>query len=91
MASCRRRGYLPPVVRVLYFAACRERASTDSEDLDLGGRTVAAAVSALVERHPKLKDIVPHCRVAVNATFARPGDAVPDGAEIALIPPVAGG
>jgi molybdopterin synthase catalytic subunit len=32
-----------------------------------------------------------HLRIAVDQEFAEPKDVVPDGAEVALIPPVAGG
>jgi molybdopterin converting factor subunit 1 len=78
-------------VRVLYFAACREPAGTSSEELDVGGRTVDDVVRALVEKHPGLAKIAPRCRVAVNQSFARGDDVVPDGAELALVPPVAGG
>lgn len=79
------------MVQVLYFAACRERVGTDREDVDLAGRTVADAVTALGERHPRLRDVLPRCRVAINASFASSTDLVPDGAELVLIPPVAGG
>jgi MoaE-MoaD fusion protein len=79
------------VVRILYFAACREPAGTSSEELDVGGRRVDDVVRAIVEKHPGLSKIAPRCRVAVNQSFARGDDVVPDGAEVALVPPVAGG
>ncbi len=78
------------MVRVLYFAACRERVGLSSDEVPASG-TVADVVAAIVARHPVLADLVPRCRVAVNQAFALPGDAVPEGAEVALIPPVAGG
>jgi molybdopterin synthase catalytic subunit len=79
------------MVRVLYFAACRERTGLSDEAVDLGGRSVEEAVAALARRHPALEPVLPRCRVAVNAAFALSTDVVPDGAELALIPPVAGG
>lgn len=79
------------MVTVLYFAAARERAGTDREELDLGGRKVSAVLDALAQRHPALERVLPQCRVAVDQAFATPDDVVPDGAELALIPPVAGG
>jgi MoaE-MoaD fusion protein len=80
------------MVRVLYFAACRERTGLDQEALDdVAGKSVAAAVEAIGQRHPRLLEVLPRCRVAINAAFAAPADVVPDGAELAIIPPVAGG
>ncbi|HEY4219936.1 MAG TPA: molybdopterin converting factor subunit 1 [Myxococcota bacterium] len=80
-------------IRVLYFAACRERTGVAAEDLELGdlGSTVADVVAAVIARHPALGTVAAQCRVAVNQAFARASDPVPDGAELALIPPVAGG
>lgn len=78
-------------VRVLYFAALRERLGTDEEDLELSdGADVAALLAALRQRHEALRGLTGF-RVAVNQRFAREADLVPDGAEVALIPPVAGG
>jgi molybdopterin synthase catalytic subunit len=79
------------VVTLLYFAAARERTGLDREELELGGQTVGAVVERLRELHPALAEVLPHCRVAVNQAFANDDDVVPDGAELALIPPVAGG
>ena len=78
---------------VLYFAAARERAGVPQETLAAvpPPGTVQALLVFLGERHPGLRPLFPHLRVAVNQTFVRPEDSVPDGAEVALIPPVAGG
>lgn len=79
-------------VRILYFAAARERAGTSSEALSLEGQvTVGKLVEKLVALHPSLGPLVPHLRVAVNREFSEDQSVVPDGAEVALIPPVAGG
>lgn len=79
------------MVTVLYFAAARERAGTSRESLDVGGRTVRAVLEALLARHPALERVLPQCRVAVDQAFVDEDAIVPDGAELALIPPVAGG
>lgn len=79
------------VVHVLYFAACRERTGIEQEAIALDGKTVADAVATLVARHPRLGDVAPLCRVAINARFAAADTVVPVGAELVLIPPVAGG
>lgn len=78
-------------VTVLYFAAARERAGVGREEVALAVPSVAALLQALVERHPTLGPLLPHLRVAVNQEFVTPEAAVPDGAEVALVPPVAGG
>ena len=76
---------------VLYFAAARERAGTAQETLEWGGGPVRELLEALAARHPDLRALLPHLRVAVNQDFTTLDAAVPDGAEVALVPPVAGG
>ena len=62
------------------------------ETLEWAGGPVRELLEPLAERHPDLRPLLPHLRVAVNQEFAGPGRAeVPAGAELALIPPVAGG
>jgi MoaE-MoaD fusion protein len=79
-------------VHVLYFAAARERAGVSREEIDLPeGTSVKAATEIIAKRHAGLRDLLPHLRIAVNQEFGRSEDAVPAGAELALIPPVAGG
>lgn len=79
------------MVTVLYFAACRERAGTDKEELPLAGQTVAAALDTICARHQDLAAIRSHIRAAKNQAFADDEDTLADGDELALIPPVAGG
>ena len=83
-------------VKVLYFAAARERVGTDTETLQVspgasGKVTVADVLDAVAKAHPAFAQLRPHVRVAVDQEFSHAGDPVPDGAEIAIIPPVAGG
>ncbi len=76
---------------ILYFAAAREAAGAAREALDPAPATVADLRRALVERHPALGRVLPRCRIAVNQEMAGDADAVPPGAEVAIIPPVSGG
>ena len=77
---------------ILYFAAARERVGTSRETLELApGARVADVLKALAARHPALAPLLPHLRVAVNQEFSGLDAEVPAGAELALIPPVAGG
>jgi molybdopterin synthase catalytic subunit len=77
---------------VLYFAAARERAGTAREAVEwTAGGPVRALLEVLAGRHPELRPLLPHLRVAVNQEFQGLDAPVPDGAEVALVPPVAGG
>lgn len=79
-------------VQVLLFAQARERAGLARLALALApGARVRDALEALERAHPGLAALRPHLAVAVNGTLARDGDALPDGAELALLPPVSGG
>jgi MoaE-MoaD fusion protein len=76
---------------VLYFAAARERAGTAQETVEWGGGPVRQLLETLAARHPDLRPLLPHLRVAVNQEFTTLDASVPDRAEVALVPPVAGG
>ncbi|ACL64592.1 molybdopterin converting factor, subunit 1 [Anaeromyxobacter dehalogenans 2CP-1] len=78
-------------VHVLYFAGARDAAGTSRETLAEVPATVADLRRVLAAAHPALARILPRCRISVDQAFADDGDAVRDGAEVALIPPVAGG
>lgn len=78
-------------VTVLYFAVAREASGTESESLAAWPATVGELRAALAARHPALARVLHRCRLAVNQEFAQDGDPVPDGAEVAVIPPVSGG
>lgn len=79
-------------VKVRFFAAARERTKTSELELELAdGATVADLTAALVARFPPLGPLLPHLRVAVDQEFAAATQVLPPSAEVALIPPVAGG
>lgn len=80
-------------VRLLYFAAARERVGLTRETLELSGGawTVEALLEHLASTHPALAPLLPHLRVAVDQRFVEPSAPLLDDAEVALIPPVAGG
>ena len=74
------------------FAAARDRGGTPTVALDLPvTATVADLRAALLSRFPGLAALLPACRIAVNHDFADDADAIPAGAEVAVIPPVSGG
>jgi molybdopterin synthase catalytic subunit len=77
---------------VRFFAAARERVKRGELELELpGGSTVRQVLAELVQRYPELESLLPHLRVAVDQEFVALDFLVPPGAEVALIPPVAGG
>ena len=55
------------------------------------GARVADVWEAAIARAPQLQKWRNHARMAVNQSYAGDDEIVPDGAEIALIPPVSGG
>ena len=69
-------------VTVLLFAHLRDRLGPSvTVELPAG-----ATVADLRARLP-----IEGCQVAVNLAFAEDADVIPDGAEVAVIPPVSGG
>lgn len=77
-------------VRVLLFAALRERFGTPALDLELAAdANVADAITALGVRLPGLSEQRFLC--AVDESYATPSTPLRDGAALALIPPVSGG
>lgn len=79
-------------VTVLFFATLREKAGVPSASLQLpADADVAAFKQALFTAYPQLAAHAGAILVAVNKEYAFDADPVPDGAELALFPPVSGG
>jgi molybdopterin synthase catalytic subunit len=78
-------------VSVLYFAGARDAAGTSGETLPRTPRTVGDLRQALADAHPRLGPVLARCRIAVDQEFADDSVALRDGAEVAVVPPVAGG
>lgn len=76
-------------VTVLYFASLRDAAGRDAEQVPRPA-SLGALYAELRERHgfalPRER-----LRVAVDGAFADWDAPVPEGAEVAFIPPVSGG
>jgi molybdopterin synthase catalytic subunit len=80
-------------LRVRLFAILRERAGSDSIELDLPeGATVADALRQLTDSPPLAGtlDRMP-VRMAVNRAYAEPETPLGPDDELALIPPISGG
>jgi molybdopterin converting factor subunit 1 len=78
-------------VTVIYFAAARDAAGVARERLDPPPATVGALRRQLLELKPGLRAVLERSRVAVDGQFAEDETPVRDGAEVAILPPVAGG
>jgi molybdopterin synthase catalytic subunit len=79
-------------VNVLFFATLKDKAGTASSELDLPvGSNVAGLKQILFQRFPNLPRHASSLIVAVNKEYAFDQEEVPNGAEIALFPPVSGG
>lgn len=77
-------------VKVLLFAALKERAGRGEFELELPeGVTVAEAAKVVAEQSPGLS--LEGSMAAVNEVYARPDQRLGDGDSLAFIPPVAGG
>jgi molybdopterin synthase catalytic subunit len=79
-------------VRALFFAAYRDLAGTDLLEVQLPeGARVSDLVASLRARGPSLARLPERPAVAVNLEYASHAEALTDGDEVALIPPVSGG
>lgn len=80
------------VVRVRLFAALRDAAGTDQEQLDAG--PLNEVLEELCRRHGEVfRRRLAVSSVLLDGTPCAAGASVdvPDGAELALLPPVSGG
>jgi molybdopterin synthase catalytic subunit len=79
-------------VTVLFFAAAREAAGCPRAELDLPeGTTAGEARSRVMERFPALRRLDPSLQLAVDRELGAPDQKLREGAELAFLPPVAGG
>ncbi len=79
-------------IEVRLFAQARERVGSGTARLELpAGSCVDDALDALERVHPSLAELRPHLAVALDGALAGRADALADGNELALLPPVSGG
>jgi molybdopterin synthase catalytic subunit len=79
-------------IAIAAFAGLRELLAGSDAALDLPPEaTVGDAWSALERLHPALAPLAASTRLARNGLLVSPGDALRDGDELALLPPVGGG
>tara|TARA_R110002072_G_scaffold517_37_gene3298 strand:- start:9976 stop:10227 length:252 start_codon:yes stop_codon:yes gene_type:complete len=83
-------------MKLLYFAWLRTKTGRAEEEIDLPAQvtTVVELLAWLQNRGPGFAEALADpkaIRVAVNQEYARPGDPLAPGDEVALFPPVTGG
>ncbi|MCE9627888.1 MAG: MoaD/ThiS family protein [Candidatus Eisenbacteria bacterium] len=79
-------------IEVRLFAQARERVGSANARLELpDGSRVADALTLLEQVYPALAELRPHLALAIDGTLARGSDALADGNELSLLPPVSGG
>jgi len=79
-------------VEVLFFASLRDRAGTRHTTIELPDCAVVKDLkSNLRAAFPGLSEALGSTLVSINREFAFDDDPIPEGAEVALFPPVSGG
>ena len=80
-------------LRVLYFAAARERTQHQEEQILLSHPyTLSELKRLLYQRHETLQPLDQYLRWAVNHRFCEDEElTLSEGDEVALIPPISGG
>ncbi|HWM89935.1 MAG TPA: molybdenum cofactor biosynthesis protein MoaE [Thermoanaerobaculia bacterium] len=79
-------------IRLLAFASAGDALGTTETELELPDGSRVSDLRARLERdHPALTPLWPRLALAVDGHIAGPDEPLPDGVEVALLPPVSGG
>lgn len=79
-------------ILILFFASLREKVGSKQIWIDLpDDASIRDLKSQLGVEYPALQPLLAISLVAINKEFATDDQIIPDGAEIALFPPVSGG
>ena len=79
-------------IMLLFFAGVKERIGSSKIEYHTESNiTVEELRQNLAHDYPQAADAMTHAIVAVNREFAADSDKIPDGAEVAIFPPVSGG
>lgn len=79
-------------VRVLYFGILKDVVGRSSSEINVPeGLSVAELVGLHAREQGGSAELWSSIAVAVNQQYAKPGDVLRDGDEVALLPPVSGG
>ena len=78
-------------VRVLYFAALRERAGMALSEEEVAPGTTVGALWERVRARPGFGGAAPVPGFSVNGDWCAPSRLLSEGDEVGLLPPVSGG
>ena len=79
-------------IKLLFFATIRERAGTKFMELDVpADLTVLGLKAKISEEYPNLKESMKSVLITINREYAFDEAVIPQGAEMAMFPPVSGG
>ncbi|MEZ5332256.1 MAG: molybdenum cofactor biosynthesis protein MoaE [Thermoanaerobaculia bacterium] len=79
-------------ISIVAFASARDAIGAARTEVELAeAATVETLAEELGRRYPDLRPLWPRLALAVDGILARPGTALHDGSEVALLPPVSGG
>lgn len=79
-------------IRLLAFASAGDALGTTETEMELPDGSRVADLRARLDRdHPGLIPLWPRLAIAVDGRIAGPDEPLPDGVEVALLPPVSGG
>ena len=80
------------LVRVLLFGQLKDLVGRSSDELELAeGARLETVFAHYASQHPKFAAMAGSVAMARNQRFADPSEAVEDGDEVAIMPPVSGG
>lgn len=79
-------------VTVLLFAQARQIAGASEVSVNVESTpTVRDLRQQISKQFPQLAELLNRSSIAVNQSYAADDDVVPQGVEVAMIPPVSGG
>jgi len=79
-------------IKLLFFATIRDRAGTKSMELDVPeDLTVQGLKDKIATEFPNLKDSMKSVLITIDREYAFDEAVIPQGAEMAMFPPVSGG
>lgn len=78
-------------IKIRLFGAAADRAGTRETEVESGATTIDGLWPLIAEAHPSLEPLRETLAFAVNEEYARGGDPVSPGDEVAVLPPVSGG